>query len=46
MYMKVKDPKWGRAVETVLGKSYTNFLVENFDDRDVLFRILEKSNCP
>jgi hypothetical protein len=45
MYMKVKDPKWGRAIEAYLGKTYTNFLVENIDDRDALFRILEKHSC-
>jgi chromosome segregation ATPase len=45
MYMKVKNHDWARAIEAYLGKTFKNFLVESYDDRDKLFGILEKHNC-
>lgn len=39
-YMSLKDEAWGLTVETVLGRSYPNFIVTTEHDRKLLQRII------
>ena len=47
MYIQVKsssDPKWGHAIETVVGGMLKTFIVQSFDDQKKLQAILRKHN--
>ncbi|KAJ2345114.1 Structural maintenance of chromosomes protein 6, partial [Coemansia sp. RSA 2618] len=44
-YIKLRDPKWSRIIETTLDKSLNSFLVESHSDRVKLDAIFRRSGC-
>ncbi|KAJ2631828.1 Structural maintenance of chromosomes protein 6, partial [Coemansia sp. RSA 1694] len=44
-FVKLRDPKWSRVIETTLDKSLNAFLVESHDDRSTLDAIFRRCRC-
>ncbi|KAJ2747378.1 Structural maintenance of chromosomes protein 6 [Coemansia sp. BCRC 34301] len=44
-FVKLRDPKWSRVVETTLDKSLNSFLVESHADRVTLDAIFRRCKC-
>lgn len=44
-FVKVKDPTWSSAVESILGDSLDAFIVTSLDDEDRLRNILKECKC-
>ncbi|KAI7868513.1 P-loop containing nucleoside triphosphate hydrolase protein [Spinellus fusiger] len=43
-YIQLKHPEYANVLEIVLGKILNSFVVENFDDRNILHKILSRHN--
>ncbi|KAJ2492563.1 Structural maintenance of chromosomes protein 6 [Coemansia sp. RSA 2050] len=44
-FVKLRDPKWARIIETTLDKSLNSFLVESHADRTTLDAIFRRCGC-
>ncbi|KAJ2801456.1 Structural maintenance of chromosomes protein 6, partial [Coemansia furcata] len=44
-FVKLRNPKWARIIETTLDKSLNSFLVESYADRTALDAIFRRCGC-
>lgn len=45
IHIRIKDGKWKRALDDIIGAHMSSFLVSTSDDREKLLQILQKHKC-